>query len=193
MMSPGAVHLNGGATITGDLLVPGAPVVRLNGKPAYAGTLDGTGPATPSNYTMTLNGGATLRHVIRRTAPLALPVVPPPSAPAGTRSVNLNQSGQSVGPWTTLRNLTLNGGVGQIAVPPGAYGDFTANGGSSFILGVAGSTEPTVYHFQRLTLNGQARLEVVGPVVVHVAQISGFSVSLGEESHPDWLDPKFRS
>jgi hypothetical protein len=35
--------LSGGATISLDLLVPGAPAVRLNGQPDYGGTLDGTG------------------------------------------------------------------------------------------------------------------------------------------------------
>ncbi|HEY9249441.1 MAG TPA: hypothetical protein VIO38_09930, partial [Rariglobus sp.] len=81
MMTGGTVNLNGGAVITGDLLVPGTPVVRLNGNPVYAGTVDGGGPATPSNYTITLNGGASLGHVVRRTAPVTLASVPPPSAP----------------------------------------------------------------------------------------------------------------
>lgn len=143
MMGGGGVNLNGGATITGDLLVPGAPTVRINGNPAYAGTLDGTGAAAPSNYTITLNGGASLRHVVRRTDPLALAPVPTSPAPTGTRSVNVNNAGQSAGDWSTLRNLTLNGNVGQFAVPAGTYGDFTANGGSGFTLGVAGAPANT--------------------------------------------------
>lgn len=167
MMSGGSITLNGGATITRDLLVPGAPVVRTNGKPNFGGTLDGTGPATPSGYTITLNGQSTLRNVIRRTAPLALPVVSPPPAPAGMRNVTLNSAAQPVGAWTTLRNLTLNGNIGQIAVPPGTYGDFIANGGSGFTIGISGATTPSVYNLQRLTVNGQARVDVVGPVVLN--------------------------
>ncbi|HEU0172735.1 MAG TPA: hypothetical protein VFV58_00605, partial [Blastocatellia bacterium] len=69
--------------------------------------------------------------------------------------MTLNNSSDPVGDWATLRNLTLNSNVGQIAAPAGAYGDFTANGGSGFTLGVAGSVLPTVYYFQRLTLNSQ--------------------------------------
>ncbi len=50
----------------------------------------------------------------------------------------LNGSGQNPGDFATIRNLTLNGGAGQVAVPPGTYGVFTANGTAGFILGVAG-------------------------------------------------------
>jgi rhamnogalacturonan endolyase len=187
MMSGGSVTLNGGATVTRDLLVPGVPVVRTNGKPGFGGTLDGSGPATPSGYTITLNGQSTLRNVVRRTAPLALPAVPTPPAPAGTRNVTLNSATQSVGAWATLRNLTLNGNIGQIAVPPGTYGDFIANGGSGFTLGISGATTPAVYNLQRLTVNGQARVDVVGPVVLNLADGLAANGALGSSAHPDWL------
>jgi hypothetical protein len=69
--------LNSGASVTGDLLVPGSPTVQLNGSVNYGGTLDSTGAATPTNYTITLNSGVALRHVVRRTNAVALC---PPSA-----------------------------------------------------------------------------------------------------------------
>jgi hypothetical protein len=193
MMSPGGITFNGGAALTGDLFVPGTPTVRLNGKPNYGGTLDGNGPTTPTNYTITLNGQATLRNIIRRTAPLDLPAVPPPPAPAGSRNVVLGSASQPVGDWSTLRNLTLNGGAGQIAVPPGTYGDFTANGGSGFTLGISGSTTPATYHLQRLTLNGQARIDVVGPVVLTLANGLAANGTLGSADKPDWLDLRISS
>jgi len=87
-----------------------------------------------------------------------------------------------------VRNLTLNSNAGQVAVPAGAYGDFAANGGSGFTLGVAGAVLPSVYYFQRLALNSQARIEVVGPVIVVVA--NGVSVNggvIGSADHPAWL------
>jgi hypothetical protein len=182
------VALNGGATITGDLFVPGSPNVVLNGSLNYGGTLEGGGAETPSNYTVTLNSNTTLGHVVRRSDPEPLPAAPAPAAPAGTRSVTINSSGQGVGDWATLRNLTLNSNVGQIAVPAGAYGDFAANGGSGFTLGVVGASLPSVYHFQRLTLNGQAQIQVVGPVIVVVG--GGISVNggaIGAADHPAWL------
>ena len=187
VMQPGDITLNGGATITGDLLVPGEPGIRLNGKPNYGGTLVGTGPASPSGYTITLNGRAALRNVILRTAPVSLPFVPPSTVSSGTRDVVLSIGGQSVGDWATLRNLTLNSGVGQVAVTPGAYGDFLANGGSGFTLGVPGSTTPAVYHLRRLTLNGQARIDVVGPVMLTLAHGLSANGQLGSVARPDWL------
>lgn len=186
-MLPESVTLNGGAVVTRDLLVPGTPTVRVNGKPTYGGTLDGAGAASPTNYQVTLSGNVSLRHVVRRTAPISLPPVGAPPAPGGTRTVTINTSGQSAGDFATLRHLTLNGNAGQIAIPPGTYGDFTVNGSSGFTLGVAGATQPAVYHFQRLTLNGQSQVQVVGPVVVTVA--NGFTANgtFGSPAHPSRL------
>jgi len=181
--------LNGGAVVKGDLLVPGTPAVRLNGTPTYGGTVDGPGATTPTSHKITLNGRASLGHVIRRTDAVTLPTVAAPPPPAGTRGVSLNQSGQSPGDFATLRDLTLNGSAGAITVPPGAYGDFTANGGS-FTLGVAGATTPAVYAFQHLALNGASRLDVAGPVIVTVANAVTASGNLGNSAHPDWLTLK---
>ena len=186
-MSPGAITLNGGAAVIGDLLVPGTPSIGINGKPAYGGTVEGAGSASPTNYTITLNGNTTLGHIVRRTDPVAIASLPAPTAPAGTRTVTLDSASQSTGDWTTLRDLTLNGNVGQIAVLPGAYGDFTANGGSGFTLGVANSSTPTVYHFQRITLNGQARVNIVGPVILNLADGLSANGTLGSSDHPEWL------
>ena len=182
------VSLNGATSISGDLFVPGMPNVVLNGSPNYGGTLDGNGGATPSNYTVTLNSATTLGHVVRRADPAPLPIVAAPLAPTGTRSVTLNNPGESVGDWATVRNLTLNSNAGQIVVPAGAYGDFAANGGSGFTLGVAGAVQPSVYYFQRLTFNNQAQMRVAGPVIVVVA--NGFNVNggvIGNADNPAWL------
>jgi len=182
------VALNGSSTISGDLFTPGLPNVILNGAPNYGGTLDGDGGTTPTNYAVTLNSNVTLGHVVRRTDPAPLPIVSAPAPPAGTRSVTLNNSSDPVGDWATLRNLTLNSNAGQIAVPAGAYGDFTANGGSGFTLGVEGAILPSVYYFQRLTLNSQARIEVAGPVIVVVANsVSVNGGVIGAADHPAWL------
>jgi endo-1,4-beta-xylanase len=182
-----SVTLNGSARVTGDLLVPGTPTIRLNGHPSYGGTVDGTGDESPSGHIVTLNGNAALRHVVRRTDAVTVPAVPVPPDPEGTRDVVLNSPGQSPGDFATLRNLTLNGNAGAVAVPPGTYGSFTGNGGTAFVLGVAGSSQPAVYNLQGLTLNGGSRLEVAGPVVVNVG--SGVTVNGGggAAGNPRWL------
>lgn len=187
VLSPESVTLNGNATVSGDLLLPGTPTVQLNGQPNYAGTLDGPGADSPSNHRVTLNGRAVLRHTVRRIDAIALPAVDAPPAPGGSRDVAINHSTQSPGDFSTLRNLTLNGNVGAVAVPPGTYGNFIANGGSSFVLGVAGATEPAIYNLQGLTLNGNSGLQVVGSVVVTVANGVTLNATAGDSSHPDWL------
>ncbi len=179
--------LNGGASVSGDLLVPGTPDVRLNGLPRYGGTVDGGGSASPTGYTITLNGQAALRHVVRRTDPVSFPAVAPPPVPTGTRDVVLNGPGQGAGDFTSVRNLTLNSGVGLITLPPGTYGNLTANGGSGFVLGVAGATAPAVYNLQGLTLNGNSQLQVIGPVVLTVANALFVNGAVGSAAHPEWL------
>lgn len=78
--------------------------------------------------------------------------------PAGTRDVVLSLPGQDPGDFATIRNLTLNGGASQVAVPPGTYGGLAANDNTTFILGIANAAEPSVYNLQSLTLNGSAAL-----------------------------------
>jgi len=187
MLSGENTALDGGALVSGDLLVPGTPTVRLNGQPAYGGTLDGSGNVGPLGYTITLNGGAMLRHVVRRTDPVAFPSVAPPPLPGGTRDVVLNAAGRDPGDFATVRNLTLNGSVGQLAVPAGAYGVLTANGNSGFVLGVSGAPAPAVYDLQGLTLNGGARLQVVGPVILTLARGASLNAAAGNPSPPEWL------
>ncbi len=188
LVLPGSVTLNGSARLTGDLLTPGTPLVKLNGNPAYAGTVDGTGAAAPTSYTITLNGGAVIRHVVRRTDGGDIPAVAAPPAPAGTRDVSLNSAGQSAGDFATVRNLTLNGNVGDVAVPPGTYGNFTANGGSRFILGVPGATQPAIYNLQKLTINGNAGVRIVGPVILNSATAMALNGPLNDTQDAMWLE-----
>src|SRR5262252_4589104 len=66
------VTLNSSAFVSGDLLVPGTPTLHINGTPAFGGVVNGTGSITPTNYTVTLNSGSTLGHLVRRTDPITL-------------------------------------------------------------------------------------------------------------------------
>lgn len=188
-----SVTLNGGAAISGDLFIPGTPAIRLNGQPIYGGTIDGSGAAAPATHRVTLNGRAALRSVVRRTDPLPLGAVPPPPLPLGTRDVVLNGPGGNAGDFATLRHLTLNGSAGEVAIPPGTYGDFTANGSGRFILGTSGATVPAEYALQRLTLNGQAQLRVAGPVVLTVAHDVVVSGTLGASGDPALLTLRISS
>ena len=187
------ITLNGNAGISGDLLVPGLPTVQLNGRPTFAGVQDSLGAATPTNYTVTLNGNSLLRYLVRRVDPLALPTVAVPPLPTGTRSVTMNRSTDPIGAWSTLKDLTLNGNVGNVAVPAGVYGSFTANGGSGFTLGVAGATTPSVYEFQSLTLNSNSALNIVGPVIIVLRYDLNVNGGVGAVAHPEWLDLRVSS
>ncbi len=187
VMLPESITLNGSALVLGDLLVPGTPVVNLNGKPVFGGTVEAAGTAAPTNYTVTLSGNAVLRNLVRRVNAVALPVVAAPPASSGTRNVSLTSAGQSPGDFATIRNLTIGGNAGQVAVPAGTYGTFTADGSSGFTLGVAGATQPAVYNLQGLSLNGSSNLRIIGPVIINLASGSSSSAVMGNGDHPEWL------
>lgn len=187
VLSADGTALNGTAWVSGDLLAAGTPDVVLNGQPTFAGTIQGDGSADPTGYVITLDGGTVLRHVVCRVDPLALPTVLAPAAPTGTRDVTLNSASQRAGDFSTVRDLTLNGNAGTVAVPPGTYGQLTANGTTAFVLGHAGATEPEVYGLQGLRLNGASSLYVVGPVVLIVATPVTVNGTVGAATHPEWL------
>ena len=128
-----------------------------------------------------------MRSVVRHVDPLALPIVPAPNAPVGIRSVNVNNANTAIGDFATIRNLTLNGNVGFITVPAGTYGNLTANGGSGFILGTVRATEPSEYHVQQLTINGNASLKIIGPVILRLANGVNLNGNTGSTVTPDWL------
>jgi hypothetical protein len=89
------VTLNGGATLTGDLLVPGEPALSIHGQPTFAGTITGAASATPSGYRVTLNGDCSLKNLRTRTAPVTLiirPVNDPPVAISETNTADIQCS-----------------------------------------------------------------------------------------------------
>lgn len=188
------VALEGPARITGDLLVPGSPTVRVNRQAQLGSTVAGTGSLSPSRYTVTLNAGVQLGRLRPRTDPLPLSAVPPPPRPTGRREVTLSRARQSAGDFATLRDLEIKEGVGDIAVPPGAYGEFKVHGRNALVLGVEGSAAPTRYAFQKLELKPNAELRVAGPVILTLDEgLELEEATVGAAAHPEWLELRFAS
>jgi len=187
LLSGESFVLNGQASVSSDLLVPGTPSVVKSGHPLLAGIVNADGAVAPTNYSVTLNGNAVARYIVRRVDPIAMPVVTAPAAPQGTRSVTLSSTSQSAGNFATLRNLTLNTGAGSVKVPAGVYGNFTVNKNTALVLGVAGATEPAVYELQSLTVNTGGSVQIVGPVKLKLANGAAISGTVGSAAHPAWL------
>ncbi|HEX9986266.1 MAG TPA: discoidin domain-containing protein [Thermoanaerobaculia bacterium] len=177
------VTLDGTDVITTDLLLPGTPqIVVGSGKPSFAGVIEGTENAQPSTHTFTIANNAVLRHVINRTDPIVLTPVAAPPAPAGTRDLTLTTEGAPLGDASTLRNLSISGKAGAVAVPPGTYGTFSATGRTAFLLGTAGAT--TVYNLQSLQLGGGSELRLAGPVIINTVTASLAGSTIGAASTP---------
>jgi hypothetical protein len=188
LMTAVNVNLNSTAVITGQLRMLGTPAVTINGTPgSYGGAVNGTGAASPTNHRVTINSGAILGQLVRRTDAVSLPTVALPPTTTGTRYVTMNNAGDNPGSFTTIRNLTLNSNVGPVAVPACTYDTFTANSNTAFVLGVPGSSTPVEYNFQRLTLNSGSSLKIVGPVVITLRYGTAFNGPVGHNEHPEWL------
>jgi len=100
---PESIAFNSSAGVSGDLLVPGTPTIQQNGHPTYGGTIDNTGSASPSNYTITLNSNAVLRMWCG--APTQLRCRREPAAGSHRHAQRLVELvGQSPGDFTTLKN-----------------------------------------------------------------------------------------
>ncbi len=188
VLSAEDLTLRGNVRLTGSLLVPGTPTLRLQGKGGYGALLTGPGSASPHAHSLTISGHAWIQSIVQRVDPVALPAVANPLPPLGTRSVVINGPGASLGDPATLRNLTLNGNAGAVAVPPGAYGQFIVNGGNTLILGEGGASGPlSIYHLSGLILNGNAHLHLAGPVRFVVGSTWVLNGTVGSAVDPSRL------
>src|SRR5262249_27004731 len=131
------ITLNGGATISGDLLVPGTPTVRTNGHPQFGGVVTGSGNTLPNKYQVTLNGNAVLNHLVNRTDPIDMPVVTTPPQSTGTLDLVINSTNQIPTDFSNVRDITINSNVGTVRVPAGTYRNIIVNSHSSMVIGTA--------------------------------------------------------
>jgi len=186
---PENIALNGTDVITSDLLVPGSPTVTVgSGKPSFDGVIEGVESTQPTGYSVSISNNAILRHVITRTNPISLTPVPAPPAPTGTRDVSLSKAGETIGDPATLRNLSISGKASPVAVPPGTYGKLTATGHTQFVFGVEGSTTPSVYNLEDLSLSGGSELRLAGPVKLNVrGNVSLSGSTVGAADNPQRL------
>ena len=182
------INFNWGSFFDGDLKVPGSPRVQLNGQPNWNGQSNGGGSTAPSNYTVTLGSGVTLRSLVTQSNPIALDNVPTPPNSSGNRSFNINNAkdASKINSWASVRDLTLNSGAPDLAVPAGTYGNFNVKGGA-LIFGTPGDTTPDVYNFQNLSFNGNAGLKLAGPVVINVRNGMNVNGVLGSSQNQAWL------
>ncbi len=180
-------NLNSSANISGDILVPGTPNVNVNGTPNWEGVVQGDGSPSPSGYWITINSGATLRNLVTRTDPQPLPDVTAPTAPSNWNWANINNASDPDPNWSQVGSVNFNSNSGVRAVPAGAYGSFNLNNGTGIILGTAGATEPEVYSFQQLNVNSGAQIQVVGPVIVRLANQTSINGPAGAEGKSEWL------
>jgi fibro-slime domain-containing protein/RHS repeat-associated protein len=183
------ISMAGNSIITSDLLVPGTPTVSIiEGHPTIAGIIEGSDSTQPLNYQLNLRGNSSLRFLITRTDPMTLTPVAAPPQPAGTRIVSVAQAGQSVGDFSTVRDLSLSGNAGAVIVPAGTYGKFSAASRTAFVLGFANALEPAVYNFGELNLSGSSELRLAGPVVLNVRnKVSLVGSTVGAADNPKRL------
>jgi hypothetical protein len=161
------VTFDNNSSLTGDIYAPGTPTVI--GVPAdRVVNLDGA--VDPTSYTITMNKADFTGKVYRRITPVRMPVI---TLPTG---------------------LVERGAATAGTLQPGHYTSLNGENGGTFTLGVAGSTTPSVYVVDRLSVGNGARINIVGPVtlVLNPGPNNTVSVSnnafVGNSAHPEWLN-----
>ena len=182
--------LNSGASVTGDLLVPGLPQLVQNGSGTFGGVITGTGSATPTNYQIILNSNSLLRKLKNRINPITMPTVSAPPASTGTQSVVINNSSQYPTNFSNIRDITMNSNAGVMTLPPGNYRNISINSNSGIKLGVAGGTSPVTYNLSSLTVNSGSQIQIVGPVNLNLGSALNLNASAGVLQNPEWLKVK---
>ncbi len=178
-----SLNLNSGLVVTSDLIVPGTPNLNINGSATYNGTVVGSGSTSPSGYSINVNSGVSLRHINTRVDPITISSVGAPPNPSGNTNLTLNP-GQTVTSFTGVRDIILNSNYGQLVVPPGTYGNFTANTNCGFTLGI--DNQNTVYNLLGLTLNSSSQLQIRGNVTINLGSTFnlGSPTTIGNVSNP---------
>lgn len=208
LSNPHNFNFNSGAIVSkGNLYVVGTPSITYNGGTVVGrqfltdGTeivpatdtrtvIDLNGSVDPSNYKIILNSGSTIQgKIYRRASTFSMPTVAQPPSPSNNNNLNVNSPLAAPVSATQYANVNLNNGAGTVILSPGNYGNISAGSGTTIRIGTAGSTTPTVYNFQGLTLSSSAKLEVVGPVILTIKQNINVNsgVVMGNVDHPEWL------
>ncbi|MBI4850186.1 MAG: hypothetical protein HY819_00010 [Acidobacteria bacterium] len=177
-----AGNILSGTIVSGSLFVPGTPTININSSSSYNGTVVGTGNSSPTGYSININNNVSLKHVVTKTDPITLPSV---TAPRSLGRLNLSLSpGQTVSDFSIVRDITLNSNYGQLVVPPGSYGDFTAFSNSGFTFGIDGQN--TIYNLHGLILSNSTQLQIRGNVTLNLANVVniGASTTIGNSNNP---------
>lgn len=181
----------------GRLFMPGAPELRVassgNKKSSASGAvkaiIQGGGSGVPKDYPLKVLAWSELETLVTHTDPVDFPSALPLIAGVGTRSVHLKESSDSVGDFSTLKNLKLSKNAGMVAMLPGRYNDLAVSGrGNGFILGVAGSTERQEYHFDSLVVGPNNTIRLVGPVRIVLGSDFALHSSMGNSDAPEDLE-----
>lgn len=149
----------------GDVFLPGTPTVT---GVSTNRIIDLDGSITPTNYTIRFENNSVLTgSVYRRIDPQV--VMPTVTAPTGL---------------TTFTNTVTSG-----ALASGRYTKIDVPNNGAITLGVAGSTNATVYRFDSPVFGTGISVNVVGPVVLAIS--GNFEVKpgmvMGNVNNPEWL------
>jgi hypothetical protein len=181
------VLLDGRASISGDLLVPGKPSLDLTGLPMLVGVVDANGLEATPRYSVTLRDWAVLRYLVRGVDPLVIPSVVAPPSVHGARDIALTDRSPSSGRWDDVRDISIVADVQAVAIPAGDYGAMTVAGTAPVVLGDAHAVTPAVYRFESINVHPGGHVRVDGPIVLLVRD--GISVDgvFGDASHARWV------
>lgn len=187
VLAPENIVLAGDAWMSGDLLVPGMPALKLHGAAMVAGVADDGGAPAPTNGTVSLSDRAVIGYLMRRIDPIAMTDADPAASPTGTTDVTVSSALDLPVDFSTVRDLTLENDAGEIDLPPGSYGVVAVGQDTGLVLGHAGTTAPEIYNLESLDIADGASLRIAGPVWLVISEGAHLDGTVGDACHPEWL------
>ena len=161
--------INNATAITSDVYLPGSPSIQVNNGASHGGMISDGGSASPGNYALTLANNASIPGHIhtQADAPDLPPVATSVPAATGNRTVTITSQSQvdTIGDWSTVRDLNISGSHLVVDMPAGNYRSLTINGNSQ-----VNFTAGTYNFANTFNLDGSGKVQATGAVVINVAQ-----------------------
>ena len=177
-----SVKLEPSARIDGELVLPSQPT---NGGNTRSVPRDTTSLSKASEKLNLFDRAAAnaIASGSRSLPSFNIPNLEPARKPTSKRDLEIQNGRSGAELALGARNILLR--ASERDLPPGAYGTLTLDA-ATIRIGRAG--ELTRYDFQTLNLNGNSRIQLIGPVAIWVSNGMQLGGTIGSKGRPQWLD-----
>lgn len=180
------VTISKGGLVHGDLVLPADKTREMPAASNIGKSRSLISKLSP-RAKVTVSNASSLKGIERVAAGFKLPKAETPRKPTGTETRVLASATGEDPDFKRVKDLTVKNSKREVAVPPGAYGEFVVESGR-VLLGRKGFGPPMRYHFESLSVGVDASVDLLGPAIVVVGHLGSIQGKLGNDRYTQWLD-----